>query len=340
MTPPSSPADSTPAAGARFRCAIASAERTEPIAGTASTVRSFLLLEHAGPWGVDALRDSRLEPALGAELAHRSRSTGVRVLLIRRPGRYRATGVRVFAAYADPRRPWVESATLGAPSDVLTLDLAALGRGFSAGLPAYGGAVFAVCTHGRHDACCAELGRPVVLAMAEAYPEETWECSHIGGDRFAGNMLVLPHGLYYGRLDPSAALTVAQAHLAGRLDLDRLRGRSCSPMPAQAAEIALRRSLDIVGLDDVWLESARRSGQHTHVVFTDGRRRHRVLVRTTPAAATRLTCALSREDTPPVHEVLRIDADLDADDPSPPSSRPGPHDPPADAGGRQHRPGS
>src|SRR4029453_5830608 len=59
---------------------------------------------------------------------------------------------------------------------------------------------------GRHGACCAERGRPVAAALAQAHPEETWEVSHIGGDRFAGNLLVLPNGLYYGRLDPGPAL--------------------------------------------------------------------------------------------------------------------------------------
>ena len=34
-----------------FRCSVASRDREEDPAGTASTVRSFLLVENAGPWG-------------------------------------------------------------------------------------------------------------------------------------------------------------------------------------------------------------------------------------------------------------------------------------------------
>jgi hypothetical protein len=49
--------------------------------------------------------------------------------------------------------------------------------------------IYLVCTHGRHDACCAVRGRPVAAALAAAYPERTWECSHIGGDRFAANVV-------------------------------------------------------------------------------------------------------------------------------------------------------
>ena len=32
-----------------------------------------------------------------------------------------------------------------------------------------------------------------------------WQSSHIGGDRFAGNVVFLPEGLYYGRVEPAEA---------------------------------------------------------------------------------------------------------------------------------------
>src|SRR4029453_16448102 len=96
---------------------------------------------------------------------------------------------------------------------------------------------------GRHGACCAERGRPVAAALAQAHPDETWEVSHIGGDRFAGNLLVLPHGLYYGRLEPVTALAAAGAHRSGELGPAPRRGRSGYAMPVQFAEIALRREL-------------------------------------------------------------------------------------------------
>ncbi len=50
----------------------ASVLRDEPIAGTASTVRAYLLIEHPGAWGEDALRDARLPDGLGAELRRRA----------------------------------------------------------------------------------------------------------------------------------------------------------------------------------------------------------------------------------------------------------------------------
>ena len=155
-----------------FRCSAASRGSGEAVVGTASTVRAFLLVEHDGPWGVDALRDCRLPPEVCTELRRRSAATGVRTLLIRRAVRRRPRGeaVQVFAAWADPVAPWMEGAVLPEVESVLDLDLGALGAGRSTGLPAGDAPVFAVCTHGRHDACCAERGRPTMRALALSRP--------------------------------------------------------------------------------------------------------------------------------------------------------------------------
>jgi len=61
-----------------FRCSVSSSARHEPQAGTASTFRRFLLVEFPGPWGVDALLDSRLPTEIGAELKRRARPLGDR----------------------------------------------------------------------------------------------------------------------------------------------------------------------------------------------------------------------------------------------------------------------
>jgi hypothetical protein len=291
-----------------FRCSAASVLRDEPVAGTASTVRAFLLVENTGPWGVDALRDSRLPGGLGGSLRSAAAAARVRVLMIRRADRMRHQhGTRVFAAYADPARPRVESTVLPDPRDVLDLDLGAWGSGLSMGLAPHDASLFCVCTHGRHDACCAERGRPVVTALAQAHPEETWEVSHIGGDRFAGNLLVLPHGLYYGRLDPVAALSVAGSHLAGHLELDRLRGRSAYPMPVQFAEIALRRELAETRDAAVRLVARSAGDGLTRAVFQVAGARYDVRVRSAPGAGLRqLACRAARDNPIPEHELLGV----------------------------------
>ena len=91
----------------RFRCAASSVLRNEPLAGTASTIRAFLLIEDTGPWGTDALRDARLPNGLGDKIRERAAAARVRALLIRRPDRSTVDERRIFTAYADPAsRGW------------------------------------------------------------------------------------------------------------------------------------------------------------------------------------------------------------------------------------------
>ncbi|OEV07469.1 sucrase ferredoxin, partial [Streptomyces nanshensis] len=49
-------------------CATASRDLAEPLAGTAATARTWLLIEQPGPWGRKALTQSRLDPDLGQAL--------------------------------------------------------------------------------------------------------------------------------------------------------------------------------------------------------------------------------------------------------------------------------
>ncbi|GAB7004109.1 sucrase ferredoxin [Nocardioides sp. AN3] len=296
------------AAQARWRCSAASLARSEPVAGSATHVRTWVLIEHVGPWGATALLDARLPDGLGAELKRRAHEHHAKILLIRRFSSEPSNedGLRVFAAYADPVGPRIESAVVADPLDVLDLDLGAFRAGGSTGLSSYDGDLYCVCTNGRHDTCCAERGRPIAKALAAAYPEETWEVSHIGGDRFAGNMVVLPHGLYYGRLDPERALAVVDAHRAGDLQLNDLRGRSSYPMPVQAAEIGLRRELHLTAVGGLRLVRATTEGEVTRAEFEAGANRYAVRVRTTRAAepAERLTCKATRPEGVSVHDVI------------------------------------
>ena len=291
---------------ARFRCAEASTDRRETLVGTASTVRAFLLVETPGPWGVDAFSGPPDGPNRRlATLAGRHR---VRPLMIRRHGRSAPDRFTVFTAYADARTAWVETTRVADPLDLLDLDLAGLAAGRSPGLTPHHEPLFLVCTHGKHDVCCAERGRPVAAALSRRQPESTWEVSHIGGDRFAGNMLVLPEGLYYGRLTPDDALSVAERHRDGHLALDHLRGRSSYPFAVQAAETFLRTHLDKTGIDALVLTSSSRTDDATSARFTCEGGSWQVSVRTSHSPGEQLTCRSAGANPAPLHELVSVTA--------------------------------
>jgi hypothetical protein len=198
---------------------------------TAPPADHWLLLEHAGPWGRHAITESRLSPEVVAALVRWPSANHARVALIRRPGTAHRTR-RSGRWYRIDARPGRESIRCGRYSDEgQLLDvLADPASGEPSAEP-----IYLVCTHGRHDTCCAVRGRPVAAALAAAYPHRTWECTHVGGDRFAANLIVLPHAIYYGQVPPHEAVDIVKLHEAGMLDLRRLRGRSSLPAPVQAA---------------------------------------------------------------------------------------------------------
>ena len=183
------------------RCSTTSRALGESLWGTASTVVDWLLVEEPGPWGSRALEHGRLPEAVATHLRRQSREHGVRVVLIRRHGRHVPHGIQVYAAHAGRRRRWLEHIHLPGPEALLDVDIAAMRGGERLGLGTeQREPIYLVCTNGRHDPCCSERGRPVANVLQRSFGDRVWEVSHIGGDRFAPNVVCLPAGVYLGRV--------------------------------------------------------------------------------------------------------------------------------------------
>jgi hypothetical protein len=139
----------------------------------------------------------------------------------------------------------------------------------------------------------------VAAALAARWPDTTWECSHVGGDRFAANVLVVPDGTAYGRLDPSSSVAVVERHLAGALAVDHLRGVSTEPPVVQAAIVAAVRRLGAVAPGALRGQRTERTGPDSWSVTLAGRaplpRSVVVQVRGTRRAAATLTCRADGE---------------------------------------------
>jgi hypothetical protein len=219
---------------ADHRCADVAELHHESLAGTAPAAHCWLLLEHPGPWGRDAVSGSGFDPAISDQLTSVLAAMDGRVMLIRRVGSIAGPGHRRWA-FVDSR-PGSEAVWWGTytkDAELRELTLPPTGH-------ASGDRLYLVCTHGKRDPCCALRGRPVAAALAATWPEETWECSHISGHRFAANLLLLPHGLSYGQVSPGQAVTVIDSYLAGRVVTQQLRGRSAFPPQVQAAQHHVR----------------------------------------------------------------------------------------------------
>lgn len=214
-------------------CSAESLARDEPMYATASAGSSWLLLELDGAWGPSAFLQSHssIDPDLGRAIVRRAEAAGMRIAAIRRHGRRVQTPRwRWFVAKSGVGEHALFHGEVEGPRDYLDLDLAG-GDGAEVDHP-----LVAVCAHGRHDQCCAVRGRAAVAAIAAEFPEFTWECSHLGGDRFAATMLILPEGLCYGRVDSTDGAELVRLYLDGRLDDRFLRGRTSVPHVVQAAQ--------------------------------------------------------------------------------------------------------
>lgn len=293
--------------GASPRCSSQSLALGEAMRGTASRVRNWILVEQPGPWGYDAPVQSRLADRTARAMRARARSLQIRIVLIRRPGRSAPERRTCFLAHTGPSVQRMERFEVTDPAELLDLDWSLLAKGDRLGGAERTDPVFLVCTNGARDRCCAERGRAVAGALAQALGEAAWECSHIGGDRFAGNLVCFPHGIYYGRVAPHEATALAIRYQEGGIDLDHYRGRSCYGFGTQAAEWFLRVGRGLEGVDDVRLVRERSEADRLEAVFDVDGGPVRVVIAVGPAARARpLTCQSDTDSRPPVYELLEL----------------------------------
>jgi hypothetical protein len=266
-------------------CSDISRENDEPLGATASRIDRWLLVEYRGLWSSDALGGSGLSDQVKSRLRELRRAQPhTRLLLIRRPDRRHHPTLAVYVADSRERHERLAHLEIGHHEDLRDVDP------WQEAVPV-DHPLFLACTHGKHDACCARYGRPLFDALNEQLPADSvWQCTHVGGDRFAGNAVCLPHGVYYGRVERDDVPGLVDEYLAGRVSLPHYRGRSCWPFAVQAAERRLRGDDSLVGLDDLSLAAVEQLGDGWSVSFATPAGRRDLQVVGELGELTQLTC--------------------------------------------------
>ena len=198
-------------------CSDRSIERDDPLAGTAGYGERWFLVEIDGAWGTHAFLQSQLDPALARALVTRIESAGIRPLAIRRTGRTadQRRGQKVWRWAAVDARVGHESVRWGSvtdPAELLTVPLDG-STGVRSDDP-----VICVCTHARHDQCCAVRGRPVVTALAQAHPT-TKEHPFSQQPRHADTHLRAAQTLPYSYQQAAAILAPPIRHYEGAFSM-------------------------------------------------------------------------------------------------------------------------
>lgn len=222
-------------------CGSSRAVDESPVA-TATSAWSWVALEVPQAWGRKALPESDLPTDVIERLADLgSRLPGGRVIFIKRNDRQDPADRRLYLARSREGESDLYRVDLSDYQDLLDLDVEGVFSGSQdPSVRRVEQPLFLVCTNGKRDMCCARYGIAVYNELSQLAPEQVWRSSHQGGHRFAANLIVLPDGLHYGRIDQASGETLFEAHSSGRILLNYFRGRTLYPSHVQAAEHYLR----------------------------------------------------------------------------------------------------
>lgn len=252
-----------------FFCCEYSVQVGEQLFATATRADVWLALEYTLPWGKDAFVESSLpetvKQRINAYLASIPKS---RLQFIRQPAGGSATGFAFYIAVSDELKPRLYSIHLDSFEALLTLDVPAI----ASGDPAYDQylsqePLFLVCANGKRDISCAKYGRPVYEAMSSIVGKSVWQCTHIGGHRFAATLVCLPHGISYGRVPPGKVQTLVNEFQQNRLYIEAYRGRSCYDEAVQAADYFLRQRTGIREFNAFRVRISEKTGNEWTISF-------------------------------------------------------------------------
>ena len=202
---------------------------------------------------------------------------------------------RALVATTLPGRTAAEMLTVGGPDDLLELDLTALAAG---ALPGGGEPVtepvLLICTNGRRDPCCAVAGRALAERLAAQRPGQVYECSHLGGHRFAPTAMVLPTGYVYGRLTPAAGSALLRASLFAGPLADHCRGRTTWDPLGQVAELEVRQQVADLDADALTVRGV--TGDRRTVSCRDDRDWTVTLARESASLSRAVSCGAAAVD--------------------------------------------
>ncbi len=237
----------------RQYCAELALAAGEPLLGTAPQVDAWLLLEYQPVWEKKALENNQLPDFVNEWISNVVATLDAagykpRAQFIRRR-RDRNHALNLFTARDGRFKRYTFDSYEAMVNASLDDD-----DGETVTEPHY-----FVCSNGRRDLCCSRFGLPVYAELRGHVGDRVWETSHVGGHRYAANVLTLPQGALYGYLNPHAVADFVANVEAGKLAMEHLRGRSAYPPAAQAAETLVNETdatLEAVDADIVTFKTS------------------------------------------------------------------------------------
>jgi hypothetical protein len=306
-------------------CSERSRSRGERMFGSVGQQDAALLLEYPWPFGKSCVSCDRLPEAFKERILEerrRSRETGtglrLSVAMLRQRSRPLSGEIAFWIALPDACDPVLYEFRLDSYEELIAFDI----PGVVARASAYDRYIrteplFIACTNGRKDPCCARYGMRAYNALVQQVGHLAWQSTHIGGCRFAGNVVCFPHGIYYGHVDPDDVAPILEEYRRQRLYLEKYRGRLSLSLEADVAEYCLRLETGIRELAQFRLVDVQHQTEDrwsARFVSRSTGKIHRVeVVRTRADYEDYLSCQATEQQRPPQyrliqHEVLAFPA--------------------------------
>lgn len=248
-------------------CSRMSSRSGEHLYGTALEVKNWFLLEYSGAWKRDAFPQSTLPEGvkehLGGFLSSFEES---RIQLIGGPGPSRKNPV-FYYAHSSELSPKLYKFEIEKYEDILSMDLGELVQTGEIEKFSCEERLALVCTHGARDGCCAAAGSGVYKELLKKEGISAWRTTHVGAHRFAANVVMLPEGIYYGRVNGENLGDIVSSHLRGEIFLDCYRGRSCFSQTSQVSDYFLRKEMGKFGIYDIRWKFEKDQEDYTSVEF-------------------------------------------------------------------------
>ena len=236
-------------------CCEVAQEQESSLIGSAVNVDVWLLIEYAYAWKPKALEDNLLPTGVLNNIEALTQQFAAMQLKLRvqfvKQAATQLHSPRVFFADGRDGHWRLQSTHLSDYDAWPELEASALLDARVEGFTTLQSEIYLVCTNGQRDVCCARFGRPLYTELHREYGDRIWQTTHIGGHRYAPNLLCLPSGYVYGYVSPGAGSDLVLNHDRGVLDVPRLRGRSHYAPHVQAAEIFARKTHEVDGMLDI-----------------------------------------------------------------------------------------
>ena len=291
-----------------FFCRDVSIAHEEGLIGTAGPKPVRILIQDHSPWTRQGFENCALPEATKTYVKGLfGDEKKPAIMLVRNNNQRQLRKKSIFVVHSSASAPSVYHYYWESPADLHKLPLAdALAQRVPAN---FHQPLYLVCTNGKRDKCCAKYGMPLYKQLKLSLGDKVWRSTHLGGDRFAANMLCLPHGVLYGRMNEHDANKAVHYYEQGKISMQGLRGRTCYPKPVQVAEAYVREQTQNVSLGGLQLQQVEPRADTYHIRFSDkqsGTNYDLIVQAASPSKPRKLSCAADFMESVPSYQVMEF----------------------------------